>query len=153
MIAVLIKCTIYENSDHDRSPKKRSSFWVFIRLRSWSHSSLLGLQSWLQYSQTCPIFESLWGLRPSYIWVFMRSPHEISYFFSFCEDCNHDSSPHKLPHFWVTPHRGLRSWVTILISVSSSSSESSSADIKWSLMLFRAKHKHKSSWIQTKLDL
>jgi len=50
----------------------------------------------------CLIFEFLW---------------ELQY-------CDHDRSPHKMSYFWVNPHRGLRSWVAILISASLSSADS-----------------------------
>jgi len=65
MITVLIKFTIYEDRDHDRSPDiliavltKMSYFWVFIR------TATIGVWSWSQYSQKYPIFESSWGLWP-----------------------------------------------------------------------------------------
>ena len=74
MIAVLIKCTIYEDCDHDCSPhKKMSCFWVFIGLRSWLQFFLLGQRPWSQYSQKC-----------LNIWVFMRTETMITVLLTKC---------------------------------------------------------------------
>ena len=58
----------------------------------------IGSRSWSQflsqYSQKCLIYESLWALR------------------------HHYGNSHKMFYFWVSPHRGLRSRVSILMSAS-----------------------------------
>ena len=86
MIAVLIKCTIYEDCDHDCSPHKNIMFLSLIGLRC---SPL-----YEDYDHYCNI-------------------HKIVLYLSLYEDCDHDRSlqkrtaiedcdgrsPHKCPIF------------------------------------------------------
>jgi len=67
----------------------------------------------------------------SYIWVFMSIATMIAVLKENC-GCSSHKMPYfwflwglwlwsqfsKMPHFWVSPHRWLRSWVTILILAS-----------------------------------
>ena len=100
MITNLKKYTIYEDYNHDVILTKMSYFWVFIWLRSWSQSFLLGLWPWSRYSQNVLYFESLWGLRPqnAHFWVFVRNVIMIAVLIkcpisesSLIEGCNHES--------------------------------------------------------------
>ena len=89
IIALLTKCTIYENYDHGRSSHKNVMSLRLIGLLQWSQSSLLGQWSRSQYLKKCPIFEyyesydhghspkrGMWFTvltKIFYFWVFMRT--------------------------------------------------------------------------------
>jgi len=98
MITIFTKYTIYD----DCSSHKNVMFLSFYRIAIMIIVLLLGMRSWSYYSQKCPIFESIWGLRlcgcnPKkipYFLIFVRtaimwsqsSKHTL--FLNFCEDCD-----------------------------------------------------------------
>jgi len=61
----------------------------------------------------------VWHLRILTLWVWHfrsylvkilrtplgRIPYNMPCFLRFCEDCDHDDNPYKMPYFWISPHR------------------------------------------------
>jgi len=107
MIVVLINALFMRTAFMIAVLIKKSCFWLFIWLRPWFQSSLLGLRSWSQYSLNV-LYLSLYedcnrdhcpktGLRPS--------QNVKKLFLRFCEDCDYDCSLHKMPYFSFSSDR------------------------------------------------
>jgi len=72
MIALFTTCIIY-----DRSPHKNVMFLSLYRIATMI--TVLFIRTAIMIAVLTKI---------SYIWIFC-SPHEMLYFFNYCEDCNH----------------------------------------------------------------
>ena len=60
MIAVLIKCTIYEDCDHDRSPNRNVMFMSLYMIAIMIAVLFIRIATMIVvFTKECPIFESI----------------------------------------------------------------------------------------------
>jgi len=107
MIAILIKCTIYEDCDHDHNPHKNVIFLslymtaimivvLFYRIAIMIAVFTIMFYTWVfmriatkvTILTKCPNFEFLWELRP---W---SQSSQNALFLSLTDDYDHESNPH-----------------------------------------------------------
>jgi len=74
MIAVLIKCTIYEDCDHDRNPHKTIMFFSLYMIVIMIAVLFIRTAIMIAIFTKCHIFEFLWGLRPIMARILTKCP-------------------------------------------------------------------------------